>query len=135
VLFIDGKLAGDGTLTALLATPPSGYSQSIFYQSAPAGARFPLVILQKQSGVPTEAFTDPQAFDTDIWMVKAIDHASSGRYSAWSSIPKPRSVSVVIATSRRRGRASSPPSRAGPAPSLSPAPTARIADARTRRSS
>jgi hypothetical protein len=77
VLCIDGKLAGDGTLTALLATPPSGYSQSIYYQSAPENARFPFIILNKQSGVPTEAFTDPQAFDTDIWMVKAIDHASS----------------------------------------------------------
>lgn len=61
----------------MLATPPTGYSQSIFYQAAPEGALFPLVILNRQSGVPTEAFQDPQALDTDVWLVKGVDHASS----------------------------------------------------------
>jgi hypothetical protein len=68
-----GKLAGDTTLNNLLGTPASGYSKSIYYQQAPAGATYPLVIFNKQSGVPTEAFADPSAFDTDIWLVKAID--------------------------------------------------------------
>jgi hypothetical protein len=77
VLFIDGKLAGDTTLTSLLGASPAGYSQNIYYQSAPAGAGYPLVILNKQSGVPTQAMTDPSALDTDVWLVKAIDHSPS----------------------------------------------------------
>jgi hypothetical protein len=68
-----GKLAGDSTLTSLLGTPASGYSQSIYYQQAPQGAGFPFVILNKQAGTPTEAFGDPDALDTDIWLVKAVD--------------------------------------------------------------
>jgi hypothetical protein len=74
---IYGKLAGDTTLNNLLGTPPTGYSKSIYYQEAPAGASFPLVVFQKQSGVPTEAMTDPSALETDIWLVKAIDHNTS----------------------------------------------------------
>ncbi len=74
---IYGRLAGDTTLNNLLASPPSGYSKSIFYQSAPSGARHPFVLLNKQSGVPTEAFTDPSAFETDVWLVKAVDHSPS----------------------------------------------------------
>jgi hypothetical protein len=74
---IYGKLSGDTTLTALLAAAPTGYSQNIFYQSGPDSAQFPLVILSKQSGVPTQAFHDPTALDTEIWLVKAVDHNSS----------------------------------------------------------
>lgn len=72
-----GRLAGDTTLNNLLGTPPTGYSKSIYYQEAPAGAAFPFVVLNKQSGVPTEAFGDPDALDTDIWLVKAIDKDST----------------------------------------------------------
>ena len=74
---IYGKLAGDRTLNALLGAAPTGYSKSIFYQLAPAGAAFPFVIFQRQSGTPTEAFTDPSAVETDVWMVKAVDKNSS----------------------------------------------------------
>lgn len=68
-----GRLAGDTTLNNLLGTPASGYSKSIYYQEAPSGAAFPFLILNKQSGVPTEAFTDPSALETDVWLVKAVD--------------------------------------------------------------
>lgn len=68
-----GKLAGDTTLNALLGTPATGFSKSIYYQEAPTGAAYPYIIFDQQSGVPTEAFTDPSALETDVWLVKAID--------------------------------------------------------------
>jgi hypothetical protein len=70
-------MAGDTTLNALLASPPSGWSKSIYHQQAPGGAQFPFVIFQKQAGTPTEAFGDPDAMDTDVWMVKAVDRSTS----------------------------------------------------------
>lgn len=72
-----GKMAGDGTLTGMLGSAAQGYTQSIYYGQAPAGAPHPHIIFQKSSGVPTEAFTDPSAFETDIWMIKAVDRAST----------------------------------------------------------
>lgn len=72
-----GRLAGDTTLNNLLGTPPAGYSKSIYYQQAPASARFPFVILNKQAGNPTEAFGAPAAMDTDMWLIKAVDRSSS----------------------------------------------------------
>jgi hypothetical protein len=72
-----GKLAGDTTLNNLLASPPTGYSKSIYHDEAPAGASHPFVIFFKQAGTPTEAFGDPDAFDTDVWLVKGVDKAAS----------------------------------------------------------
>lgn len=72
-----GRLAGDSTLTGLLATPAGGYSQAIYFQQAPAGAAHPLVIFNKQSGVPTEAMGAPSALEEDVWLVKAIDKSPS----------------------------------------------------------
>ena len=74
---IYGKLAGDTTLNTILGTPPTGYSKSIYHQQAPAGAGFPYVLFQKQAGNPTEAFGDPSAIDTDVWLVKAVDRNTS----------------------------------------------------------
>jgi hypothetical protein len=68
-----GKLAGDTTLTNMLGTPATGFSKSIYHAQAPAGAGFPFIILNKQSGVPTEAFADPSAFEDDIWLIRATD--------------------------------------------------------------
>ena len=72
-----GRLASDTTLNNLLGTPPTGYSKSIYHQQAPAGAAYPLIVINKQSGTPTEAFTDPSALETDVWMVKAVDRSNS----------------------------------------------------------
>lgn len=72
-----GRLAGDTTLNNLLGTPAQGYSKAIYHQQAPAGAEFPLIVFQKTSGTPTEAFGAPNAFENEIWMVKGIDRASS----------------------------------------------------------
>lgn len=74
---IYGKLAGDTTLNGLLAAPPVNYSKSIFHNIAPGSARFPYVLFQKQAGNPTEAFGDPSAIDTDVWLVKAVDRNTS----------------------------------------------------------
>lgn len=68
-----GKMAGDTTLTNMLATPASGYAKAIYFQLAPQGAATPYVIFSKQSGVPIQAFGDPSALDTDVWLVKAVD--------------------------------------------------------------
>lgn len=68
-----GKLAGDSTLTSMLGTAAPGYAQSIYHSEAPQGATYPLVIFNKQSGVPTEAFADPSALENDVWLIKAID--------------------------------------------------------------
>lgn len=72
-----GKLAGDPTLTALLGTPAAGYSQNIYFQQAPQGATYPLVVFNKQSGTPREAMGDPSAIEWDVWLVKAVDRAST----------------------------------------------------------
>lgn len=72
-----GKLAGDTTLNNLLGAAAPNYTKSIYYQQAPAGATFPLVIFSKQSGQPTEAFTDPSAFENDIWLVKGVNESNS----------------------------------------------------------
>jgi hypothetical protein len=69
---IYGKLAGDTTLNALLATPPSGTSKNIYYEVAREGAQFPYVVISKQAGTPSYAFAG-LAVDNEIWMVKAVD--------------------------------------------------------------
>lgn len=74
---IYGRMAGDTTLNGLLAAPAPGRAKAIYHQQAPQGAAFPYVIFQKQSGNPTEAFGDPSAMDTDVWMVKAVDRSDS----------------------------------------------------------
>lgn len=75
---IYGKLAGDSTLNNLLGAPYSGYSKAIYHQQAPStNAAFPFVVFEKQSGLPTEAFGDPSALETDVWLVKAIDHGTT----------------------------------------------------------
>jgi hypothetical protein len=70
---IYGRLAGDTTLNNLLGTPATGFSKSIYHAQAPAGANFAFLIINKQSGVPTEAFNNPSAFEDDIWLVRATD--------------------------------------------------------------
>lgn len=72
-----GRLAGDTTLNGMLSIPASGYAKAIYYQVAPEGAQFPLIVFDKQSGIPTEAFQDPSAYETDVWLVKGIDRSSS----------------------------------------------------------
>lgn len=70
-------MAGDTTLNSLLGAPAPGYSKAIYHQQAPSGAPYPFVIFQKSSGNPTEAFGDPSAIDTDVWLVKAVDRNTS----------------------------------------------------------
>ena len=69
-----GKLAGDTTLTGMLATPAAGYSQSIYYRQAPENAGFPFVVFFKQSGMPMESFSLPSIYDVETWHVRGVDH-------------------------------------------------------------
>ena len=73
-----GKMAGDTTLVAMLGTPPTGYSKSIFHQQAPSGGEFPYIIFQKQSGTPRYAI-GARAYDSDLWLVKGVDRPSGPR--------------------------------------------------------
>lgn len=68
---IYGKMSADTTLVAMLGTPPAGYSKSIYYQRAPAGAGFPYVIFQKQASTPRYAFKQ-RAYDNDVWLIKGV---------------------------------------------------------------
>lgn len=68
-----GKLAGDSTLNALLATPAPGYAKAIYHGTAPAEAPYPFVILNRQAGNPTYALTTIPAYETDMWLIKAVD--------------------------------------------------------------
>lgn len=70
-----GKMAGDTTLNNLLATPPAGYSKSIFYALAPAGAAFPYVIFHKQAGTPRNVLANGgPGYQEDVWLIKGVDH-------------------------------------------------------------
>jgi Protein of unknown function (DUF3168) len=74
---IYGKLSGDTTLTNLLGAAPDGYTKAIYHGQAPERVAYPLVIFDRQSGVPAETFGDPQALENEIWLVKAIDHGAT----------------------------------------------------------
>jgi hypothetical protein len=73
-----GKLAGDTTLNSLLGSAPAGYAHAIYHQQAPENAAYPFVVFSKSSGVPTDTFHLPGAFETDVWLVKAVDRSMSG---------------------------------------------------------
>lgn len=68
-----GKLAGDSTLNGLLGAAASGYTKSIYHGVAPAEASYPIVVLQQVSARPTYALVKTPAFETDLWLVKAVD--------------------------------------------------------------
>jgi hypothetical protein len=68
-----GKLAGDTTLNNLLATPPADRTKSIYYGFAPDSARYPFVILNRQSGTPSYTLATKPAFETDVWLIKVVD--------------------------------------------------------------
>lgn len=70
-----GKMSGDATLTAMLGSPPSGYSKAIYYQAAPDGAEFPYIVFNKQASTPRYAI-GARAYDDDVWLVKAVIRSS-----------------------------------------------------------
>lgn len=72
-----GVMAGDTTLNGLLGAPASGYVHAIYHAEIPQDASYPAVVFSKVSGVPVEAYADPDAIDNDIWLIKAIDRNST----------------------------------------------------------
>jgi hypothetical protein len=52
-------------------------SPRIFHEQAPPDAAYPLVIFSKMAGTKTRAFQNPNAFNREVWMVKAVDRSTS----------------------------------------------------------
>ena len=78
---IYGKLAGDSTLNALLATPPTGATHSIYHQQAPDKADAPFVIFNKQAGTP--AYTlGSRAYDDEVWLIKGVASSATASTSS-----------------------------------------------------
>ena len=67
-----GKMAGDSTLTTMLATAPAGVSKSIYHEYAPEDADLPCVVFSKASGTPTYSLTALN-MDNEMWLIKAVD--------------------------------------------------------------
>lgn len=66
------KLTGATSVTGKLAT-----ATSIYHGQAPTGAAYPFIILSKASGVKTRAFRDPNAFNREVWLIKAVDRSTT----------------------------------------------------------
>ena len=48
-------------------------STRIYHEQSPPDASYPLVVFSKASGTKTRAFQTPNAFNREVWMVKAVD--------------------------------------------------------------
>lgn len=68
---IYARLAGDATLTGLLSS-----ATAIYHQVAPQSAATPFIVFHRQAGDPVWQF-DGAHVQHDLWLVKAIDRASS----------------------------------------------------------
>lgn len=55
----------------------SRVSTRIYHEQAPQGSAFPYVIFSKSAGVKDRAFSAPEAFKRDTWLVKAVDRSTS----------------------------------------------------------
>lgn len=62
------KLAATSAVTSKLAT-----STSIFHHQAPPNAAYPYIIFNKMAGTKRRAFSEPNAFKREVWMIKAVD--------------------------------------------------------------
>lgn len=83
MLCIDGKLAGDTTLTSQLGTAAPQFTHAIYYQLAPPGTGFPFVEFHKQAGTPVYSFKPvSSAFDEEVWMVKGVDRQDGRAHTA-----------------------------------------------------
>lgn len=67
---IYSKLSAASAVTNLVG-------ERIYHEQAPEGATFPYIIFSKASGVKVRAFQTPEAFKRDVWLIKAVDRASS----------------------------------------------------------
>ena len=69
----------EAIVTKLNATSgvTSAVGNRIFYDQAPEGTAFPMVIFGKQAGTKTRAFRTPEAFKREVWMIKCVDRGSS----------------------------------------------------------
>jgi len=51
-------------------------STRIYHDQAPPDATYPLVIFNKMAGTKTRAFSTPNAFNREVWLVKAVDRST-----------------------------------------------------------
>jgi hypothetical protein len=65
------KLSGTKAITDLVGN-------RIYHAQAPSAASYPLIILNKQAGVPTYAMRG-EAFKRETWMVKAVDRNTTSK--------------------------------------------------------
>ena len=73
---IYGAMAGDTTLDGLLASPPTGYAHSVYYQVAPDEADYPFVIFNRQAGTPSYALGG-KTHEAEVWLIKAVDRSDT----------------------------------------------------------
>lgn len=62
------KLIGTEAVTKLLSS-----STAVYHEQAPATAAFPYVIFAKSAGMKRRAFSAPEAFKRETWLIKAVD--------------------------------------------------------------
>lgn len=62
------KLAATTSVTSKLAS-----STSIFHGQAPPNSVYPYIVFSKQAGTKRRAFSEPNAFKREVWMIKAVD--------------------------------------------------------------
>ena len=55
----------------------SAVSTRIYHEQAPPDAAYPLVIFNKMAGTKTRAFSTPNAFNREVWLVKAVDRSTT----------------------------------------------------------
>lgn len=63
-----GRLTGDATLVAMLATPTS-----VFDEKAPQGSPRPYIVISRPSNVVAARSFGGDGVDNDVWQIKAID--------------------------------------------------------------
>lgn len=67
------KLSGTSSVTTKLATAVNGYSVAIYHGQAPPNAPYPYIVFGKSAGTKRRAFSEPNAFKREVWMIKAVD--------------------------------------------------------------
>jgi len=64
------KLNATTSVTNLVST-------RIYHEQSPPDATYPLVIFSKMAGTKRRAFSTPNAFIREVWMVKAVDRSTT----------------------------------------------------------
>ena len=66
------KLIGTSSVTTKLSS-----STAVYHKQAPPNTPYPFVIFSKAAGTKTRAMSNPNAFNREVWLVKAIDRSAT----------------------------------------------------------